>query len=143
MTVYFDSSAVVALLIEEPGSTRAHEVWRASDTITTSELTFVEVAAGLAQAERMRRLRSADYEAAWEQFTRLWEVFTVIGVGHELVRRAAGLARSHALRGFDAIQCASALAVSDTSSIAVTGDRRLLAAWRELGMHTVDTSASG
>ncbi len=142
MTAYFDSSAFVALLLDEPGSAAARDVWRGAEQVASSGITYVEVAAALAHAERLGRCASAEVEALWSEFEYYWDSVNAVGVGPYLLESAAGLTRPHALRGYDAVQCASALVIDGGELVAVTGDRQLLAAWRERGLATVDTSAT-
>jgi uncharacterized protein len=58
--------------------------------------------------------------------------------GH-LVRTAGALARDHALRGCDAVHCAAALRVTSATTVALAGDRDLLAAWQREGLQILDT----
>ena len=49
MTIgYFDASALVKLLVDEPGSDLAARVWDESDAVVTSRISYPEVAAALA-----------------------------------------------------------------------------------------------
>lgn len=43
-----------------------------------------------------------------------------------------------ALRGVDAMHCASAEQVAEEDLVAATGDRKLVAAWSTLGISTFD-----
>ena len=141
MIVYFDTSAVVPLLVAESGSAFCRRLWDDGDAVTTSQLTYVETAAALAQGERMGRMKSNEHRAALRSLDRLWAEFDVIDVDHPLARRAAELAGDFALRGYDAVHCASAEQLEDNDLVAASGDRKLLHAWRELGLATADTCA--
>jgi predicted nucleic acid-binding protein len=55
--------------------------------------------------------------------------------------RAAQLACSWALRGYDAVHCACAERLRDDDLIVAANDRRLLAACMSLGMATADITA--
>lgn len=140
MIVYLDSSAVVPILIDEPGTATCRRLWDGADRRITSRLTYVEVAAALAMAERHDRLSSPEHDQAWTNFSDIWPDVDVVDVTAELTESAAKLARSSALRGYDAIHCAAAVAIDDRELVSASGDRRLLDAWRRLGMATVDTS---
>lgn len=59
-----------------------------------------------------------------------------------VVRRAAVLAHRFALRGYDAVHCASAEQLGDDDVVAASGDHRLLDAWTELGMTTFDSNGA-
>ncbi len=54
--------------------------------------------------------------------------------------RAAELADRCALRGYDAIHCSSAEQLDDHDLVAASGDKRLLDAWRTLGVATFDAN---
>jgi uncharacterized protein len=45
----FDTSALIPLLIEEPGSVRAGRVWDVADHVTSVRLIYTEARAALAQ----------------------------------------------------------------------------------------------
>lgn len=142
MIVYFDTSAVVPLLVAEPGSAFCRRLWDEGDAVVTSRLTYVEAAAALAQAARMRRVRQRHHSAAVRLLDQLWSEFDVVDVDDPLARRAAALATDFTLRGYDAVHCASAEQIGDGDLVAASGDRRLLAAWRELGVATADTASA-
>jgi uncharacterized protein len=142
LIAYFDSSAVVPLLVDdEPGGGVCRRVWAVAEALVASRLVFVETAAALAQAARLGRLTAAAHARALVGLEHLWRQFEVIEVGDALIRRAATLARAHALRGFDAVHCAAALVVSDRNTVALSGDRALLSAWRANGVDVIDTLA--
>jgi len=143
LIVYFDTSAVVPLLIAEPGSGFCRRLWDEGDAVTTSRLTYVETADALAQGERMGRLKADERRAALRSLDRLWAEFDVVDADDALVRRAAGLAHDFALRGYDTVHCASAEQLEDGDLVAASGGRRLLDAWSALGLSTADTSAGG
>ncbi len=56
MIVYFDTSAVIPLMVEQPGSTRAAQLWDLADHVVAVRLLHVEARAALAQAHRLGRL---------------------------------------------------------------------------------------
>jgi len=123
--VYFDASAFVKLLVEEPGTDLAVALWDGCDAAVSSRLAYPEVRAALAAAHRNHDLDRdglAQAEENWDQFwdaTRPVELTTAVG------RHAGELAKEHALRGADAVHLASALAMSDRSLIVAVWDRRL------------------
>ncbi|GAB3358439.1 hypothetical protein GCM10027300_29510 [Modestobacter lapidis] len=89
----------------------------------------------------MGRLTEAAHDRAALGLDEIWPQFDVVEIGEELVHRAAGLARRLRLRGFDAVHCAAALSFAGPGTVAVSGDRTLLAAWRAEGLDVVDTQA--
>lgn len=114
MSVFADSSAVVKLYVDEEG----HEAVRALPALAVSQLARVEVPAAFWRKHRVGELEAmdagvltaqfeADYYGTAEEDPR----FTVVGVTPEILDDAATLCGRHPLRGFDAIQLASAMAV--------------------------------
>ncbi|GAB2454138.1 hypothetical protein GCM10027062_38220 [Nocardioides hungaricus] len=143
MIVYLDSSAIVPILVDEPSTETCHRIWDDADRRTSSRLAYVEVAAALATAERQERISASEYDQAWTNFGAIWPDVDVVDLTPELAGSAAVIARSVSLRGYDAVHCASAVELDDVELVAATGDARLLAAWRELGVSVIDTNGSG
>ena len=52
MIAYFDSSAILKLFINESDSQVALDIWNATERAVTSEISYLEVRAGLAGAMR-------------------------------------------------------------------------------------------
>ncbi len=138
MIGYLDTSALVPLLVAEPTSAACRRFWDDADDVVASRLTFVETAAALAAATRSGRLTTAQHRRALALLDRLWLELAVIEADDRLVRRAAELADRLALRGYDAVHCASAAQLEDDDLVAATGDARLRRAWAELGIATFD-----
>ncbi|MEV6772835.1 type II toxin-antitoxin system VapC family toxin [Nocardia sp. NPDC051030] len=141
MIGYLDTSAFVPLLVDEPSSEACRRFWDDADAVVSSRMLYVETAAALAQAHRMTRLDDVGYAACRRLLDQLWSQIEVTEVDEPLIVRAAELADSQALRGYDAVHCASAEQLEDTDLVAASGDKRLLEAWRRLGVATFDTNA--
>ncbi len=139
MNIYLDTSAVIPVLIAESSSEICRRLWENADRRLSSMLSYVEVAAALAMAERQRRISAAEHDEAWANFNDIWPDVHVVELTGELAASAASLARSLELRGYDAVHCASAVAVNDSELVAAAGDNRLLAAWQRLCVAVVDT----
>lgn len=123
--VYFDSSALVKLVVEEAGSDLAADLWDGCDAAVSSRLAYPEVRAALAAAGRNRDLEEpalASAQEAWEQF---WAATRAVELTLDVERHAGRLAGSHALRGGDAVHLASALAIQDPNLVLAVWDRRL------------------
>jgi uncharacterized protein len=110
MIVYFDTSALLKLLIEEEGSDEAAELWVLADVVAAARLAYPESRAGLAAAVRARRLSDEGHDAALGQLRRRWRQLNIVDLDQELAEKAGDLAQRHALRALDAIHLASALA---------------------------------
>ncbi len=132
--VYFDSSAFVKLLVEETASELAAELWDGSDAAVASRLAYPEVRAALAAAARNHDLSGHDIEAAEQAWAGYWAATRPVELTAAVEQDAGQLARSHALRGADAVHLASALAIGDPDLVVAVWDRRLHAGARAAGL---------
>jgi predicted nucleic acid-binding protein len=123
--VYFDSSAFVKLLAEEAGSDLAAELWDGCDAALASRLAYPEVRAALAAATRNHDLTDHDLDAAEHAWDAYWAASRPVELTAAVEQHAGQLARSHALRGADAVHLASALAIADPDLVMAVWDRRL------------------
>jgi uncharacterized protein len=140
---YFDTSALIPLLVDEPGSERASRLWDVADNVVAVRLIYAEARAALAQATRLGRLAAADLATAIDALEGLYANLDLLEVDERLVRRAGELAQHHALRGYDAVHLAAAERIRDDVTVMVAGDRDLCTAAETLGMAVADTSAEG
>jgi uncharacterized protein len=138
---YYDTSALVPLLLDEPGTAFCEELWASSDVVISSRLLYAEAAAAIAASKRQGRCTWRAHAAGRRRLDDLWPGLTVIDVDEQVVTRAAVLAHRESLRGYDAVHCASAESVNDATLVVATGDRTMLAACARLGMTTADTAA--
>lgn len=113
-SAYFDTSGVIACLLE--------------------------ARAALAAQRRARTLRSRAYAQAKEGWRELWEELVVIEADEEIVDRAADLAETHRLRGYDAVHLAAAEASG--CGLLVSADRELCRASVERGIAVLDLNLS-
>lgn len=138
MIVYWDTSALVPLLIDEPTSPACREVWRASDEGAVLLLARVEASAALAAGERLGRITATAADHALAALDVLFTQLHVVAIDEGLAREAGRLARRFALRGYDAVHCAAGRLLSSPELVVASGDRALLAAWSELGLASFD-----
>lgn len=141
MIAYFDTSALIPLLVDEPGSERAARLWDVADNVIAVRLIYAEARAALAHASRTGRVVAADLRTAIDGLDDLYASLDLLEIDDHLVRRAGELAQHHALRGYDAVHLAAAERVRDDTTVMVAGDRDLLAAAGALGMAVADTSS--
>lgn len=132
--VYFDASALVKLVLDEPGSDLAADLWDGCDAALTSRLTHPEVCAALAAAGRNHDLDQDDLVAALGWWEELRSAIRPVELTSKVESDAGGLAANHGLRGADAVHLASALAVGDDGLVLAVWDRRLHAAARTVGL---------
>jgi predicted nucleic acid-binding protein len=140
LIAYFDTSALVPLLIDEPASSICERLWDDADDVVTVRIAYVEAAAAIARARRLGRLTRFQQREAVAFLDDKWEQFQVVDIDDTLVRQAGTIAYVHSLRGHDAMHCAGAESINDADVVAASGDHQLLAAWRALGMSTLDVN---
>jgi len=132
--IYFDSSALVKLLVQEEGSDLAAELWDACDAALASRLAYPEVCATLAAVGRNHDLSHDDLDAAEQAWEHYWDSVRPVELTAAVERQAGQLARTHALRGADAVHLASALALADPDLVLAAWDRRLHAGAAAAGL---------
>lgn len=134
MIAYFDTSAIVPLVIDEASTETCNRLWTESTRVVSVRLIYPEGRAALARAERMRRLTRSQLNAAVLELDSLIEEVDVIELSPDIARSAGELAQQHGLRGYDAVHLAAALAVADDDLVLVTGDIELAAAAQAAGI---------
>ncbi|QIM15465.1 type II toxin-antitoxin system VapC family toxin [Leucobacter insecticola] len=151
MVTYFDTSALIPLVVEEAGTEKATVVWAMATQCVSSALIEVESFAALAAAERGGRFSGDNRQALEDSVTELFAVMTRVLPSRELIREDSVLAREESLRGYDAMHLATALSIAlgvsgtsgrDESMVFASGDAALLAAAHRRGLTVVDTSES-
>lgn len=96
---------------------------------TSAQLVYPELRAGVAAIHRAGRIRARRYRATVEEVDELHADLDVIALDDQLARTAGDLAERHALRGYDAVHLASALAIDVPGELIVaTWDEELAAA---------------
>ena len=90
-SVYFDTSAFVKILIQEPGSGSAVRAWRAADSVSCSRLLPAEARAALAMARRQRRLSNAQQAQAKAALEAHWQDVFVVEVTERVVEDRSSL----------------------------------------------------
>jgi uncharacterized protein len=134
--VYFDASAFVKLLLDEDGSDTAAALWDGCDLALSSPLSYAEVRAALAAAQRSGRITSAELaviEPEWDDF---WLAVVTVELSDVVAIAAGQLCADFALRGADGIHLASALALGDLDCIVAVWDRRLAEGAIAVGLRT-------
>lgn len=136
MIAYFDTSALVPLLIEEPGSAPAARLWDGADRIVSVRVAYPEARAALAHARRIGRVTAQQLRSAVDELGQRCEEIDLVDIDDALAQRAGDLAEEHALRGYDAVHLAAAFLVNDSDLVLVAGDRPLLSAATAAGLAT-------
>jgi predicted nucleic acid-binding protein len=132
---FWDSSAIIPLVIDEPTSARVSSWFREDDRMTVWTLTSVEIVSALERQVREGTLEAHQALAAEDLALAIMEAcdeIIAVDAAKALARRVL---RTHPLRAADALQLAAALLWVDGNpegSLLHTFDRRLgLAALRE------------
>lgn len=140
MIAYFDTSALIPLIIEEPSTAVCQRLWNEASRVASVRLLLAEACAALALAHRMGRLTEAQLDKAIVMLDEIVEEVDHVEVTEDLVRSAGALARTHGLRGYDAVHLAAGSMVSGDDVVFVTGDSNLATAARALGSAVADTN---
>jgi predicted nucleic acid-binding protein len=135
--IYLDTSALVKRYVQERGSKEVGQLISTADGLGTSVIVFVEMAAAMARAARIGAFPQEEAQAAWKDFESDWPALTRLKVSPQVTEQGAAVAWKYGLRGYDAVQLASALVWRDTLESAITLatlDRELWQAGREAGL---------
>lgn len=134
--IYFDTSALVKLLLREPDAGIVDSLWDGDGLAASSRLSWPEVHAAVAAAARAGRIDSAGVAAALTRFRPDWRTIRTVELTPAVAASAAELALAHRLSGADAVHLASALVLGRTTVMA-TWDRRLADAAGACGLAVV------
>ena len=128
MIAYLDSSALVKLFLDEPGSDIARDVWESGALLATNRISHAEVACALETAVRADRYAPGAVDPEVIDGTFLSESAELIEADAVVVDLAAVVGVRYGLRGMDAIHVASAMQLVDFGSTLVSWDERQRAA---------------
>ncbi len=112
---FLDSSAIVKRYVNEYDSRYIEELVEPGNqnNVILAQITQVEIASAFARRKKGKTLSDDDAANALRSFELdLADVFITFGMAGEHIRSAADLATKHALRGYDAVQLATALAAN-------------------------------
>jgi predicted nucleic acid-binding protein len=138
---FWDASAIIPLLADEPSRERLLDLIEADPEILAWWGTPVEIASALARREREKQLNSDEVEAALAAARRLAEQWHEIVPSAAVRRTAERLLRVHPSRAADSLQLAAALIAADhdpTTLEMVCLDARLATAARREGFTVLD-----
>ena len=105
---YLDSSALVKVYVREAGREIVWQAVAESAGIATSMLSNVELRAAFARLRREEALTGGEHEDVVAALDVRWVTYERSAVTESPVRLAGGFARCYSLRGYDAVQLASA-----------------------------------
>lgn len=134
---FWDSSAIVPLLLEESGREALLAVLESDPVMVVWWGTPVELTSALSRRERDGGLTLAEVTTAIERLRALERAWHDVIPTDSLRGRARRLLRVHPLRAADCLQLAAALSIAgdDPASVSVVSlDRRLVDAARREGL---------
>jgi predicted nucleic acid-binding protein len=111
---FFDSSAVVKRYVREIGTAWVLSITAptAGHFIYVAHITGVEVVSAITRQARHGAFAPTDAATALVQFRHDFaHQYHTVDITSTLIARAMALAETHALRGYDAVQCAAALVI--------------------------------
>jgi predicted nucleic acid-binding protein len=126
--LFCDTSALIKLLIDEPGSDLIHQASQDADAIAACRITWAEAMATMARRQREDPVSADAIEQARRRLNQLWTFFSIVEVSQDLVETADRFADGFALRGYDSVQLAAAYTLQRTAAqpLSFAGfDRRL------------------
>lgn len=148
---YLDSSAVVKRYLTEIGSAWVRNLTNpaAAHTITLAKITQVEVATALAARHRAGGISRKERDDAVDLLAEHCEIeYRLTGTTRSILDRAVALTQRHRLRGYDAVQLATALEVNRSllraglqGLIFVAADADLVSAARGEGLLADDPNS--
>jgi uncharacterized protein len=112
LILYLDTSSLVKLYVDEPGSADVARLTQQADIVATSVVAYPEARAALARRRRERSLAPAAYRRTRLALEADWPRILALDVAEPLARHAGDLADTHRLRGFDALHLASYLTIT-------------------------------
>lgn len=120
MILYLDASALVKRYVAEAGSADVAALVEGARLTATAVVSRAEVAAALAKAVRVGLASRDDAAAGLKDFEADWSDLIRLAVGEATVARAASVAWSQGLRGYDAVHLACALMWQESLGSPVT-----------------------
>ena len=111
MIVYLDTSSLVKLYVEEDESSKVDVLVRSSEVTATSIAAYAEARAAFARRFREKAFTPVEHDRIKTFFDKDWSSYLILNITGDMIRLAGDLAEKHALRGFDSIHLASALAL--------------------------------
>lgn len=134
--IFWDTSAIVPLLVKEPASRRVRDLLERDAAILVWWGTPLECRSAVARRERDGALTAEEVDATRERLHALEDTWSEVLASEAVREHAARLLRLHAVRAADALQIAAALVWAEgrpTSHGFATLDRRMRRAARAEG----------
>ena len=116
MTIFLDTSAWIKYFIDEAGTPEIQkfifeESNSGENTFATSAITYAEFYATIKRALNGNRITLKQFDQIKNEFEEQWLIIDVPLVNNKLIEKSGALAERYALKGCDAFQLASAIAI--------------------------------
>lgn len=116
MILYLDTSALIKLYAEEPKTNEVQSAVGEAKVVAVSDICYIEARSALARKEREGTFTTEEHDEAVGHLKRDFrEVYLLRLLTGGIVAHAGELAREHALRAYDAVHLATALALREES----------------------------
>jgi uncharacterized protein len=133
LIVCCDTSALIKLIFDEPGSELAVKLWDRADILVSSQLLYPEARAARAAVARGDRIGDSAHVSAVATLDELYAQLRTVAIDEPLARHAGDLAAHHALRSYDAVHLACAPHLEGEDILLARWDNALNAAARATG----------
>lgn len=141
--VYLDTSALVKLHVQEPGTADVQKLLTKAEAVGTAIISKPEAAAAFSKAVRVGYISLDEASVAWDTFQGMWLSLVRLALNETIMTQAGVLAFDHGLRGYDAVHLAVAIHWQDVLSAPVVlatydrqlwnvGQRTSIAVWPEI-----------
>ena len=120
MILYLDTSALLKIYLDEPGTARVKLAVAEAETTATSEITYVELCAALARRNRGGDISQTAYRRTLADIDEDAKRLMYLDVSRHVIRAAADAAATYTLRAYDALHLASALELQTRSGKSIT-----------------------
>jgi uncharacterized protein len=127
-----DTSALVKILMEEPGGDEAVDLWDGAEIVLASRLLYPEARSAVARAHRGGRLSQRQLRLARDRLEARWTEVRVVELSEDVARLAGDASEAYGLAAGDAVHLASGLVVGGVTLI--TWGRRLGLAAHDAGL---------
>jgi predicted nucleic acid-binding protein len=141
--LYLETSALLKLHLDEPGSAEVVAACGSAKAVTTHVIAYVEVCAALAKAVKLERIESSTLEEHKATFDSNWRTMSIVSMTETIMRRAGDLALRFGLRGYDSVHLAAAESVwhalgPESEFRFAVFDRMLITCAKELAIPLLD-----
>ncbi len=141
---FWDTSALIALVISESGTSRARRWLREDPHVIVWTLTRVELISALARRRREAPSAAPSLLAARRDLLGAWDRWSEVTAVEAVRRHAERVVETHPLRAADALQIAAAIVAAEddpTGLPFVTFDREMAAAAEREGFRILSNAS--